>query len=75
MNSITLTKLLSDRKTNVCGTLQANGRGVSKDVSIKTEKEKYILKWNDEKERKKVSMKPNIIHDYNLGMSSIDKAD
>lgn len=102
-NSVTLTKLLTTRKTYVCGTLRNNRKGNPRDVvNRKLKKGEFIwqrngpvtvCKWKDKREvltisnmhvvemvkvsnrNGKLSMKPNIIRDYNQGMSGIDRSD
>lgn len=102
-NSVALTKLLTTRKTYVCGTLRSNRKGNPNDViQRKLKKGEFIwqqngpvtvCKWKDKRDvltisnkhvvemvevsnrNGKLSMKPNIIRDYNLNMSGIDRAD
>lgn len=102
-NSVTLTKLLTTRKTYVCGTLRNNRKGNPRDVvNRKLKKGECIwqqngpvtvCKWKDKRDvlsisnmhavemvevpnrNGKISMKPNIIRDYNNGMSGIDRSD
>lgn len=102
-NSVTLTKLLTTRKTYVCGTLRSNRKGNPRDVvNRKLKKGECIwqqngpvtvCKWKDKRDvlsisnmhavemvevcnrNGKISMKPNIIRDYNNGMSGIDRSD
>ncbi|XP_071053641.1 piggyBac transposable element-derived protein 4-like [Onthophagus taurus] len=102
-NSVTLTKLLTTRKTYVCGTLRKNRKENPQDV-INRELKKVevtwqrnglvtVCKWKDKREvltisnmhvvemvevsnrNGKLSTKPNMIRDYNKGMSGIDRSD
>lgn len=102
-NSVALTKLLSGRKTYVCGTLRANRKENPKDIVGRKLKKGEVVwrqngsvvvcKWKDKREvltisnmhtvemvevpnrNGKLTIKPNIVRDYNKGMSGIDRSD
>lgn len=102
-NSVSLTNLLSSRKTYICGTLRGNRKGNPKNIidrklkkgdCVWSRKDSVVVcKWKDKRDvltisnmhkvemvevrnrNGKVAKKPNIIRDYNNGMSGIDRAD
>lgn len=102
-NSVSLTHMMTSRKTYICGTLRANRKKNPKYVtSKKLKKDEFVwqrnksvvvCKWKDKREvltisnmhkvgivevqnrNRKVSLKPNIIKDYNAGMSGVDQSD